>query len=162
MIVVSDTSPLGSLALIDYLWLLQSIYTSIVIPDIVADELAAAQDTRIQQIPALEWVQVQSLSDVATAKTLQAVKKLDPGEAYAIALALQIKANELLIDERLGRREAKRYGLSVIGLLGILVVAKQRNLIPKVQPVVESLVSQAGFRVSPRLYQQVLILSNEA
>jgi hypothetical protein len=162
VIVVSDTSPLGSLALIDYLWLLQSIYTSIVIPDIVADELAAAQDTRIQQIPALEWVQVQSLSDVATAKTLQAVKKLDPGEAYAIALALQIKANELLIDERLGRREAKRYGLSVIGLLGILVVAKQRNLIPKVQPVVESLVSQAGFRVSPRLYQQVLILSNEA
>lgn len=162
MIVVSDTSPLGSLALIDHLWLLHSIYTSIVIPDIVAEELSAAQDTRIQQIPALEWVQVQSLSDVATAETLQAVKKLDPGEAYAIALALQIKANELLIDERLGRREAKRYGLSVIGLLGILVVAKQRNLIPKVQPVVEALIGQAGFRVSPRLYQQVLILSHEA
>ena len=162
MIVVSDTSPLGSLALIDYLWLLQSIYTSIVIPDIVADELAAAQDIRIQQIPALEWVQVQSLSDVATAETLQAVKKLDPGEAYAIALALQIKADELLIDERLGRREAKRYGLSVIGLLGILVVAKQKSLIPKVQPVVEALIGQAGFRVSPRLYQQVLILSHEA
>jgi predicted nucleic acid-binding protein len=162
VIVVSDTSPLGSLALIDYLWLLQSIYTSIVIPHIVADELAAAQDIRIQQIPDLEWVQVQSLSDIVTAETLQAVKKLDPGEVYAIALALQIKANELLIDERLGRREAKRYGLSVIGLLGILVVAKQKSLIPKVQPVVEALIGQAGFRVSPRLYQQVLILSHEA
>lgn len=162
MIVVSDTSPLGSLALIDHLWLLHSIYMSIVIPDIVADELAAAQDIRIQQIPNLEWVQVQSLSDAATAEILQAVKKLDPGEAYAIALALEIKADELLIDERLGRREAKRYGLSVIGLLGLLIVAKQRNLISKVQPVVESLISQAGFRVSQRLYQQVLILSQEA
>jgi predicted nucleic acid-binding protein len=79
-----------------------------------------------------------------------------------LTLALQIQANELLIDERLGRREAKRYGLSVIGLLGILVVAKQKSLIPKVQPVVEALIGQAGFRVSPRLYQQVLILSHEA
>ncbi|MGB3493496.1 MAG: DUF3368 domain-containing protein [Elainellaceae cyanobacterium] len=162
MIVVSDTSPLGSLALIDHLWLLQRIYTTVIIPDIVVDELAAAQDTRIQQIPTLEWIQVRSLSDVAIAETLQEVGKLDPGEAYAIALAIQIKADELLMDERLGRREAKRYGLSVVGLLGVLIVAKQRSLIPKVQPVVDALINQTGFRVSPRLYQHVLVLSQEA
>ena len=77
------------------------------------------------------------------------------------ALAIQIKADALLIDERLGRREAKRYGLSVIGLLGILLVAKQRNLIPQVQPVMDALISQAGFRVSTKLYQRVLTLSQE-
>lgn len=60
MIVVSDTSPLGSLALLDHLWLLQSICTTVIIPDVVANELAAAQDIRIREILMLEWVQVQS------------------------------------------------------------------------------------------------------
>ena len=95
MIVVSDTSPLGSLALIDHLRLLQSIYATVIIPDRVANELAAARDTRIQQILTLEWIQVQSLGNADIAKTLQEVRKLDPGEAYAIALAIQIKADKL-------------------------------------------------------------------
>jgi predicted nucleic acid-binding protein len=62
----------------------------------------------------------------------------------------------------LGRQEAARLGLSIIGILGILLVAKQKSLIPKVQPVMDSLVSQAGFRVSPQLYQRVLALSQES
>ena len=68
----------------------------------------------------------------------------------------------LLIDERLGRREALRLGLSIIGILGILVTAKRRNLIPRVQPIIEALIVQAGFRVSFQLYQDVLRFSQEA
>ena len=68
----------------------------------------------------------------------------------------------MLIDERLGRREALQLGLSIIGILGILVTAKQRGLIPIVQPVMDALIERAGFRVSDRLYQRVLVLSNEA
>ncbi|NJL44948.1 MAG: DUF3368 domain-containing protein [Leptolyngbyaceae cyanobacterium SM2_3_12] len=161
MIVVSDTSPLGSLALIDHLWLLQRIYSTVIIPEIVADELAVAQDPPIPQILNLQWIQIQPLSNIAVAETLQQVRKLDSGEAHAIALAIQIKADELLIDERLGRREAKRYGLPVIGLLGVLLIAKQRKLILEVQPVMDALINQAGFRVSPQLYQRVLDLSQE-
>lgn len=161
MIVVSDTSPLGSLALIDHLWILPRIYGNVVIPETVANELATAQDARIQHILTLDWIQIQSLNNEAIAEALQQVKRLDPGEAYAIALAIQLKANELLIDERLGRREAQRYGLSVIGILGILVIAKQRNLIPQVQPVMDALIEQAGFRVSPQLYHRVLAISQE-
>ena len=162
MIVVSDTSPLGSLALIDYLWLLPNIYGTVVIPNLVANELTAAPDTRIQNILTLDWIQVQPLSSTTIAETLQQNRNLDPGEAHAIALAIQLKADELLIDERLGRREAQRYGLSVIGLLGILVIAKQRNLIPKVQPVMDALSNQAGFRVSSQLYHHILMLSQES
>ncbi|MBE9112852.1 DUF3368 domain-containing protein [Nodosilinea sp. LEGE 07298] len=162
MIVVSDTSPLGSLALVDHVGLLQKIYSTVIIPEIVADELAAAQETRIQQLLTLEWIQVQPLSNITVAETLQQARRLDPGEAHAIVLAIQIKADELLIDERLGRREAKRYGLPVVGLLGVLLIAKQRTLIPKVQPIMDALVNQAGFRVSPQLYQRVLALSQEA
>ncbi|MBD2427580.1 hypothetical protein [Phormidium sp. FACHB-1136] len=127
MIVVSDTSPLGSLALIDHLWLLQNIYGTVIMPDVVANELKAAQDIRIQNILNLEWIQIQSLNDPIIAENLRQNKNLDHGKAYAIALAIQIKSDELLMDERIGRREAQRHGLSVIGLLGILVIAKQRN-----------------------------------
>jgi predicted nucleic acid-binding protein len=161
MIVVSDTSPLGSLALIDHLWLLKNIYGTVIIPKVVANELNAAQDTRIQNILNLEWIQIQSLGDPTIAENLRQSKNLDLGEAYAIALAVQLKADELLIDERIGRREAQHYGLSVIGLLGVLVIAKQRNLIFKVQPVMNALINQAGFRVSVQLYNRILSLSRE-
>jgi len=163
MIVVSDTSPLGSLALIDHLWLLKNIYGTVIIPKVVANELNAAQDTRIQNILNLEWIQIQSLGDPTIAENLRQSKNLDLdlGEAYAIALAVQLKADELLIDERIGRREAQHYRLSVIGLLGVLVIAKQRNLIFKVQPVMNALINQAGFRVSVQLYNRILSLSRE-
>jgi len=76
-------------------------------------------------------------------------------------LALELQADDLLIDERLGRQEALRLGIPIIGILGILLVAKQRSLIPQVQPVMDALINRAGFRISPRLYQRILSLSQE-
>ena len=86
---------------------------------------------------------------------------MSPPQANAIALALELQADDLLIDERLGRQEALRLGIPIIGILGILLVAKQRSLIPQVQPVMDALINQAGFRISPRLYQRILSLSQE-
>ena len=161
MIVVSDTSPLCNLALINHLWLLEAIYQTVIIPTLVADELAAASNPAIPAILQFDWIQTRSLTDVAITNQLQRERGLDAGEANAIALALQLQADDLLIDERLGRREARQLGLSIIGILGILVTAKQRNLIPQVQPVMDALIHQANFRVSLQLYQRVLSLSNE-
>ncbi|ARI81886.1 DUF3368 domain-containing protein [Microcystis aeruginosa] len=161
MIVVSDTSALANLAIIDHLWLLESIYQTVIIPDVVARELTEASNPLIPAILQSGWIQPQPLTNSELVNQLQQERGLDAGEANAIALALELQADDLLIDERLGRQEALRLGLSIIGILGILLVAKQRSLIPQVQPVMDTLISQAGFRVSPQLYQRVLALAEE-
>mgnify|MGYP001797213941 FL=1 len=132
-----------------------------IIPDVVASELAAASNPTISAILQLRWIQRQSLRNLQLANQLQQDRGLDAGEASAIALAFAIQADDLLIDERLGRQEALRLGLSIIGILGILLVAKKRSLIPQVQSIMDALIDQAGFRVSPQLYQRILALAQE-
>jgi predicted nucleic acid-binding protein len=161
VIVVSDTSALANLAIVGYLWLLEAIYQTVIIPDVVASELSAASNPTISAILQLGWIQTQPLTNSQLANQLQQDRGLDAGEANAIALVFELQADDLLIDERLGRQEAMRLGLSIVGILGILLVAKQRSLVPQVQPVMDALIAQAGFRVSPQSYQRVLALAQE-
>jgi uncharacterized protein len=161
MIIVSDTSALGNLAIVDQLSLLQALYNTVIIPDVVAQELSHATSPKIHTILNLEWIQVQSVINQAMADALQQNSNLDPGESHAIVLALEQQADELLMDERRGRQEAMKLGIPIIGILGVLLLAKQRNLVPQVQPILDALIKQAGFRVSPQLYSQVVSQANE-
>lgn len=163
MIIVSDTSVLSNLAVIGKISLLKEIYHDVIIPEAVADELANAGDDapEIKAVLSLNWIQTRQASDLQTITTLQTDQLLDRGEACAIALALELKADELLIDERLGRREATRLGLPKVGILGILLIAKRRNLISAIQPVIDALITEAGFRVSRQLYEEVLQVAGE-
>ena len=163
MLVVSDTSPISNLALVDRLSLLKEIYTTVVIPQAVADELEVGGkvDARIAAVRSYDWIVVRQATDIALIKTLREENLLDRGEAEAIALALDLKADKLLIDERLGRQEAVRLGLSITGVLGVLLIAKYRGLIPYVRPIIDDLIEVAGFRISSQLYQEVLLTANE-
>lgn len=164
MIIVSDTSPLSNLALIDHLFLLRNIYQIVIIPSAVAQELENTRedDPRIAAVLSLEWIEVKQVSNTNFVKELQEDRLLDRGESEAIALALELKAEELLIDERLGRREASRLGLSMTGVLGILLMAKRRGLIPTVRPVMDDLMTIARFRISRPLYEEVLMIAQES
>lgn len=163
MIVVSDTSPLSGLAIAGHLSLLRQIYSQVVIPVAVAAELrrGGQDEPRINEALEVDWVEIRQPTNQTLVKTLQGDRNLDRGEAEAIALALELKADELLIDERLGRREANRLGISITGLLGILLVAKQQGLIPAMRPVMDTLMNEAGFRVSSQLYTEVLKVAGE-
>lgn len=162
MIVVSDTSPLSNLAIVEHLWLLQHLYTTVIIPQAVANELANTgdEDKRVTDVLSLNWVETRQVTNLALVTELRQ-RNLDLGEAEAIALTVELQADELLIDERLGRREATQLGLPIVGILGILLVAKQRGLIPAVQPVMNALISEAGFRVSSQLYRDILSAARE-
>lgn len=163
MIVVSDTSPLSGLAIVGQLSLLNALYGQVVIPSAVADELrrGGQDDSRIAQVLTVDWLEIKRPNDLTLVNELQTTYRLDKGESEAIVLALELCSDELLIDERLGRREASRLGLPITGLLGILLVAKKRKLVGAIRPVVDELIEAAGFRISPQLYREVVATAGE-
>ncbi|MGI0016447.1 MAG: DUF3368 domain-containing protein [Nitrososphaera sp.] len=93
---------------------------------------------------------------VATLRT-----ELDEGESEAIALAIQLRADVLLLDERRGRTIASRLGLNFVGLLGVLLAAKHKRFIPSIKSVLDELIAKAGFWVSKKVYFHTLQLAGE-
>ena len=78
------------------------------------------------------------------------------GESEAITLAVELKADRILLDERDGRKLAKSLGLKVTGVLGILLRAKQEGELSSLPDVIDALVKTAGFRIAPELLAKVL------
>lgn len=156
MVIVSNTSPISNLLIIGESSLLQQIYPKILIPPAVHTELTrlAILQSKILSLFDAGWLEIQSPTNLQLLYTLN--QTLDPGESEAIALAVELSAARLLIDERLGRSVATTYGLKLRGLLGILIHAKQQGLIPVLKPILDRLINQAGFRVSQALYDRTL------
>ncbi len=113
MIVVSDTSPILNLSVVGRLELLRSLFGEIVLPPWVAAEL---ERHRIEV--EANWMRVVAAQDRAQLAELR--QQLDPGEAEAIIVALELQASLILIDEQRGRRVAADRGLEYMGLLGVL------------------------------------------
>jgi predicted nucleic acid-binding protein len=80
----------------------------------------------------------------------------DEGESEAIALAVELEAELLVIDERLGRDTARHFGLNFTGLIGLLVDAKHKGLIDEIKRYLDELRNVFGFRISESLYRRVL------
>jgi predicted nucleic acid-binding protein len=159
MIVVSDTSPILSLALIGRLELLHDLYGVITIPAAVRSELITTDQGGAREVTEADWIFTNSIEPDVALKLL--LREVDRGEAEAIGLAVQLKADVLLIDERKARHLAAYLELGVVGLLDVLQDAKQRHLITSVKPVLDDLIARARFRVSHKLYQRTLFTAGE-
>jgi len=162
MVIVSDTSPLINLALIGHLDLIPQLFHSVILPQAVFDEIAiaGADLPGAEEIRHADWVLVKSCRNQSMMQML--MEKLDPGESEAIVLALEIHADLILMDEDLGRKIALHYQLQPLGILGILLKAKQAGLIPAVKPLMNNLIHQARFYIHQKLYDDVVQLAGEA
>ena len=164
MIVVSDTSPITNLAAIAQLDLLQQLYTSLIIPTAVYNEMVEVDKVvpGAVEVQTLSWIETQAVADAQRVTDLQTSQEnIDLGEAEAIILAVELKAELLLMDERRGRALATSYGLSVTGLLGVLLQAKRNGLISAVKPLMDELIERVDFRVSSQLYTTILQSAGE-
>lgn len=113
----------------------------------------------IQQAFQEGWIRTKTLASDQAARILRAT--LDPGEAEAIALALELQADLILIDERDGRSAAERAGLRVTGVLGVLLRAKSHGHVESVSQELEALRTRAKFFLSAKLEQLILESAGE-
>jgi uncharacterized protein len=161
MIVVCNTSPITNLAAISKLDLLRSIYGEIIIPQAVYDELTGLPYSVPggAEVQTFDWINVRPVLEQSKVSIFR--KDVDFGEAEAIALALELEADRLLIDDAAGRAIALREGLQITGVLGILLIAKQQGLVDSVRLLLDDLINQAGFWVSDELSRWVLSQAKE-
>ena len=161
MIVVSNTSPLIALHAIARLDLLETLYQEILIPDAVRREYlredAAHPKAEQRERP---WLLERNPLDAQAANILKT--QLGTGEAEAIALSLDVKADLLLMDERRGRHTAERLGVRCLGTAGVLFHAKQRGLVSALGPELEALSRQAGFWLAESVRRKLLEQAGEA
>lgn len=153
--VVSNTSPLISLAAVGYLDLLHQLYGEIVVPATVLDEYEAGRQPHEPVLTDLDWIKV-----VSSPADQTLPENLDPGEAAAIATAQALDARVVLLDEQLGRRVANGLGLPVVGTLATLLRAKASGYLGMVEPVLDAMIER-GMRVSIRLRTEILVAAGE-
>lgn len=163
MAVVSNTSPVLNLAIIDRLYLIQEQFGEVYIPQAVIQELRVNENLpgcqRLREAMDAGWLRVEEVSDSTTIQVLQ--RDLDRGEAEAIALALEFKAKWVLLDEREARKVAKNLGLRVTGVLGIMLRASRQGRFPSLRSEIEMLRDKAGFHIADQLLYELLEASRK-
>ena len=160
IIVVSDTSPIRALAHLDRLDVLSGLFDRVYVPPAVVQELQSPRGGLPPvEIDDLAFVEVREPSDRQRVAGLR--RALDPGESEALALALELGVEAILIDEAAGRSMARQLGLSPIGVLGLLVRGKQRGLLPRIRPLLDQLQGELGFFISETLRAEILRLADE-
>jgi predicted nucleic acid-binding protein len=163
MPAVSNTSPISNLAWIGRLNLLLDQFHEVWIPKAVESELQNIPDATVRNTIEEATHRGRLKSRAASNANLISLLmvELHAGEAEAIALALELKADRLLIDERDGRSLARRLGLPLTGVLGVLLRAKRNGQIKALKPEIEALKTKARFFVAPALQASILAKAGE-
>jgi predicted nucleic acid-binding protein len=158
--VVVNATPIISLSLIDRLDLLDELYPRVVIPSAVHREVVTGGKDRpgVISLESSPWIEVRDVEDPGRAALLS---DLDRGEAEVIATAQELSADLVILDERLGRRHARRLGLALTGTLGVLLRAKREGMVSELGPFVEKL-RVNGIWLGDALVREALRLSGES
>ncbi|PNR96152.1 MULTISPECIES: DUF3368 domain-containing protein [Petrotoga] len=145
---ISDTSCLIVLDNIDMLFILKELYGNIFITQEVLKEF---------EKPIPEWIKVREVNDKKYLKLLSTF--IDLGEASSIALALEKEDVILILDDLKARKLANKLNLQITGTLGVIISAKNKNIISSLEEVLNKL-KKAGFRISKELENEILKYEN--
>ncbi|RKY81776.1 DUF3368 domain-containing protein [candidate division KSB1 bacterium] len=156
VIVISNSSALINLVIIGRLDLLREKFGEIIVPQAVWQEVVieGAGKPGAKEVERANWIRVEEVTNKPLVQLLE--QKLDDGESEAIALALEVGADLVLLDERDARDTAESLGLDILGVIGILIWAKKKGLILSLQDELDQLRNVAKFRFNDKLYRRVL------
>jgi len=158
--IVCDTTVLLYLGRIGQIELLPALFTPVCIPEPVLLELDMGRLIRQDTVNPREFTWATSVSVSLDVIGALPPNRLGAGEQAVIAYAHAHQSYVAGLDDLQARRLAEALGLTVVGTLGVLLHAKQADLIPAVRPLVDAVIAQ-GFHLDPNLYRDVLKLASE-
>jgi predicted nucleic acid-binding protein len=150
-VFVSNSSPIIAFEELDALDILHQLTKGIYVPPAVRREVFGP-------CPMPSWITERSLSYPLSTRTLQ--PRLGLGESEALALALEMLPCYLILDDLAARRAAQSIKIPVVGTVGLLILARQRNLLAAIKPSLDTLM-KSDFRISKDLYRLALQASGE-
>lgn len=148
-IVISDTSSLILFQKIEELELLEKLYKQIYTTPEVAEEYGL-------ELP--KWIIIKKVKDTKYQNLLNT--QIDLGEASAMALAIEINCDLIIIDDLKARKLAKQLNLKITGSLGIITKAKEKNIIENIKPILDKIL-KTNFRISKVIINELLRINNE-
>lgn len=149
--IVSNSSCLIILDKLGKLELLEELYTKVVIPASVKNEVFKSKVKPY-------WIEVAEINQPIAPRILK--KTLGAGESEAISLSLELNADLLIIDDLGARKVAQELGIKITGVVGILLTAKKMSLIPEIKGLLDDMLKH-GFRISKTVYDEALKLAHE-
>jgi predicted nucleic acid-binding protein len=157
--VVTNTSPLLYLHQLGCIEILGALYSSVLVPQSVVDELEAGGTGGhdVPRVTNLSWATVVSSPNVTL---LGLATDLGRGESEAIAIAHE-RSTLLILDDGLARRHAGLIGVEVTGTLGVILRARNEGHLPRVTPLVIRL-TELGFHLSSQTRDAFLKLAGES
>lgn len=159
MTVICNATPLINFAAVNRLDILETAFRKVIIPKAVYAETTESDFPSVETIIRAtnsSWLQVCNVKLVADIPT-----DLDAGEREVIALAIELGNSKVLLDEKRARQVAQGLGLQVMGTIGILLLAKNKNIISEVSPLLDAMIDDARYWVSKSLYQKILQQAGE-
>jgi len=160
VIVVADSTILIGLAKLGKLTLLKEIFPKVSIPEEVFREVAERGKDKPGSglIKESTWIEKKTVKDKTQVNFLMG--SLERGEAAVLALAKELKADLILLDEEKARKTAVIAGFNLMGLLGLFILAKNIGLINEVRPLINELMTKK-FRISDKIIEEALKKAGE-
>jgi len=154
--IVSDTGPLAVLFKANLLFILKEVHEEVLVPRAVERELRRKTegDVIFRNYP---WIKVVEVENIDLVEVLMLM--VDEGEAEAIALALDSGAR-ILIDEKRGRKGARKLGLEIRGTIGLFVEAKKKGVVKSVKECIDKLL-EVGYYLDDDLIEGALRKAGE-
>lgn len=164
MKIICNTSPIIGLLSIKRLSLLWELFEEVIIPQAVYEELCVKNENHGEEIQEIKTSVEQRKISVYQVENSQMVKamygKLHYGELEVIVGAKELDINVAIIDEIAARKIAAEFLIDTIGIMGLLLMAKNRGIIKEIRPDIE-LLRKNGYRISDRLFEQILRKASE-